>query len=135
MQKTKLVLIITALTLVVAASVAVTFAQFANAQTTTPTPNNGYNTQAPYGYNGYNCSIFATQTHSMAQTPPLTRKAVTNMEPHKEQTLLVDKTDNTAWGHAWTLSGKQSLLYLFLTKNYPYNSLDFKKEKRIEIGF
>ncbi len=57
MQKTKLVLIITALTLVIAASVAITFAQFANAQTTTPTPNNSYNTQAPYYYNGqYACN-------------------------------------------------------------------------------
>ncbi len=67
MQKTKLVLIITALTLVVAASVAVTFAQFANAQTTTPTPNNGYNTQAPYGYN---CPYLPPNTSNGINTTP-----------------------------------------------------------------
>jgi hypothetical protein len=51
MQKTKIILAITALSLVIVVIVGVAFAQYVNAQ---PLGANSYNTQTPSGYNGYN---------------------------------------------------------------------------------
>jgi hypothetical protein len=49
MQKTKIILAITALSLVIVVIVGVAFAQYVNAQ---PLGANSYNTQTPSGYNG-----------------------------------------------------------------------------------
>lgn len=67
MQKTKIILAITALSLIVVAIAAVAFAQYVNAQ---PLGANSYNTQTPYGNNGYNCRNLPTTAFNGTSTYP-----------------------------------------------------------------
>ena len=69
MQKTKTILLITALSLLIVAIVGIAYAQYVSAQ---PLGPNNYTTQTPYGYNGP-CRILPPNTSNGTSTYPYTQ--------------------------------------------------------------